>query len=386
VLAANSPVVMVTGGEDTMLKVTGHDFAGCTTGQGLGIGQHTLHGHPSTVKALCYTHIDGRWPILVSAGAKEAVMAWQLSSSEEVGAHRQFNSKLVCRWRPRKRSELDDESIDHRFHAVTAFPLSSVQPCTTATHVVAAGGTGSVIDLWCFDEERGQIKDAVPLAGHDGLVLCLTHCHLPIQSDRTMAFVACGTTTGSLYVWEPSGALNGRQAETLPALTIGGAHQSGVNCLCMASVLPNQLTIISGGDDQSINVSTVGICTATTGETKLVMLSSYRHPLAHVSGLKGMALVQGERSARLFSTSLDCRLHVWDLALHTASGSTAIANGSDATTGMHPTKVGSDVLSVADVSALAACTQGLGTNIDVVVVGHGLQAFRWRAQTTTAMS
>eukprot|EP01046_Picozoa_sp_COSAG06_P076712 COSAG06_NODE_24611_length_657_cov_1.541219_1_plen_69_part_10 len=53
-LAADDPVVMVTGGEDTMLKVTGHDFAGYDGGQGLGIGQHTLHGHPSAIKALCF--------------------------------------------------------------------------------------------------------------------------------------------------------------------------------------------------------------------------------------------------------------------------------------------------------------------------------------------
>ena len=386
VKSASSPVVMVTGGEDTMLKVTGHDFAGCAAGQGRGIGQHTLHGHPSAVKALCFTQIDGRWPIVISAGAKEAVMAWQLSTTEDANAQ-QFNSKLVCRWVSRARSrsstpDTDTESdvIDHRFHAVTAFPLETVKPCASASHIVAVGGTGPAIDLWCFDEERGQITDSTALTGHKGLALCLAHGHVQNKAGSTdltpAAFIACGTTNGSVYVWEASGALHDTGvAETSPSFVMSSAHQSGANCLCMHSAVPGQLTIISGGDDQSIHV-----CTMAAGEDSkgLTALATYRHPLAHVSGLRGMALANQMGSVLLFSTSLDCRLHVWSLTTQSVSDESD-GNGTNAVAALCPHKLRSDVLSVADVSALAACTQGTGANVDVVVVGHGLQAFRWQA-------
>jgi len=378
-LSANHPVVMVTGGEDTMLKVTGHDFAGYGGGQGLGIGQHTLHGHPSAIKALCCTHIDGRWPVVISVGAKEAVMAWQLSTSEEMGSLRQFSSKLVCRWGPRRKSDLDEEDIDHRYHAVTAFPQRSINLDATADHIVAAGGTGTAIDLWSFDEERGKIETEASLVGHGGLVLCLAHCHLQVQSGKMVAFIACGTTSGSVYIWELSGVLNNRLAESSPTFVVGGAHQSGVNCLCMMSAHPNQLTIITGGDDQSIHVSTLSVVTVANDETSLAAYSSCRHDLAHVSGLKGMALVRGTSSSVLFSTSLDCRLHVWRVSTRPVVPESN-SGEDDPALGVHLYKLRSDVLSVADVSALAACKQGTGGNVDVAVVGHGLQAFRWISQ------
>lgn len=368
---------MVTGGEDTMLKVTGHDFAGYDGGQGLAIGQHTLHGHPSAIKALCCTHIDGRWPVVISVGAKEAVMAWQLSTSEDTSSPRQFNSKLVCRWGPRRKSNLDEEEIDHRFHAVTAFPQRSVNLDADAGHVVAAGGTGNAIDLWCFDEARGKIKSEASLIGHGGLVLCLAHCHLQIQSGKIVAYVACGTTSGSVYIWELSGILNNGLAESSPKFVVAGAHQSGVNCLRMMSAHRNQLTIITGGDDQSIHVSTLSVATVPHDETNLAPYSSCRHDLAHASGLKGMGLVRGTSSTLLFSTSLDCRLHVWEVSIGPAA-SESNSGEKNLPLDVHLNKLSSDMLSVADVSALAACKQGAGgNNVDVAVVGHGLQAFRW---------
>lgn len=367
---------MVTGGEDTMLKVTGHDFAGFSGGQGLDIGQHTLHGHPSAIKALCCTQIDGRWPVVISVGAKEAVMAWQLSTREEMSAPKQFNSKLVCRWGSRRKSDLDNEDIDHRFHAVTAFPLKSIELCTNAVHIVAAGGTGSAIDLWCFNEERGKIKSQPSLVGHAGLVLCLAHCHLKTRSGNTFALIACGTTTGSVYIWELSGRLNSGLVEIPSTFVVSGAHQSGVNCLCMMSTGPNQLTIISGGDDQSIYVSSMRVIVLESGETSVVACSCHRHDLAHVSGLKGMALVHGTSSSLLFSTALDCRLHVWRLSTSTVAPESS-SGEDDPSAGVSLCKLRSDSLSVADASALAACTQGIGSNVDVAVVGHGLQGFRW---------
>lgn len=375
-IAADDPVVMVTGGEDTMLKVTGHDFAGYDGGQGLGIGQHTLHGHPSAIKALCCTHIDGRWPVVISVGAKEAVMAWQLSTSEDTSSSsRQFNSKLVCRWGPRRKSTLDGEEIDHRFHAVTAFPQRSMSLDADTGHIVAAGGTGNAIDLWCFDEARGKIQNEASLVGHGGLVLCLAHCHLQVRSGKVVAYVACGTTSGSVYIWELSGVLNNRLAESSPKFVVAGAHQSGVNCLHIMSAHPNQLTIITGGDDQSIHVSTLSVTTLPNDETSLAPYSSWRHDLAHASGLKGMGLVRGTSSTVLFSTSLDCRLHVWRLS--TGAGASESNSGDNLPLDVHLNKLSSEVLSVADVSALAACRQGTGDNVDVAVVGHGLQAFRW---------
>ena len=313
-------------------------------------------------------------------------MAWQLSTSEDADAQ-QFNSKLVCRWVSKARSrsstpDTDAESdvIDHRFHAVTAFPLESVKPCASSSHVVAVGGTGAAIDLWCFDEERGQITDSTALTGHKGLVLCLAHEHVQSKAAATgltaAAFIACGTTNGSVYIWDASGALSDSGVAETPALfVVSSAHQSGANCMCMHSALPGQLTIVSGGDDQSIHV-----CTMASEEDgkSLNALAEYRHPLAHVSGIKGMALANHMGSVLLFSTSLDCRLHVWSLTTQSISGK---SDGNDTNTvaALCPHKLRSDVLSVADVSALAACTQGTGANVDVVVVGHGLQAFRWEA-------
>eukprot|EP01048_Picozoa_sp_COSAG05_P001295 COSAG05_NODE_43_length_25931_cov_49.314636_8_plen_678_part_00 len=386
----SSPVVVVTGSEDTLVQVRAHNFAGRDETLGWDVGHHTLHGHPSAIKALCCSHIDGRWPVVFSVGAKQSIMAWQFAVGPETGTVDRFSSQLLCRWsrklhnklslasrqpvpsihdRPREGGMGTQESVlDHRFHAVVAFPLGELDS-SSGSHVVVVGGTSPTVDVWTLEEESRSIVAAASLAGHCGLVLCLAQAHTR-RDGRPFAVVAAGDTSGSVCIWDVTAATTDAlfSSNLPPVHVLRGAHQSGVNCACMFASETDSgdgcVSLLTGGDDQSIYVSCLRF-----GQDP-VELWNYRRVHAHSSSLKGLALGRDSKGL-IFSTSADCRLHVWKLSLPSeADQSLARLDRLD-----------SAVLSVANVAACEAVwgsttvASGESTGHDVAVVGRGLQVY-----------
>jgi WD40 repeat protein len=423
-----APVAVVTGSEDTLLKVRGHRVVRGVTEEHRGsIGQHTLHGHPSAIKALCCSHIDGRWPLLFSVGAKESILAWQLST--EVGNHQseedrteggaapRFSSQLLYRWSPkmirrlrghggRDQSGVAEDTLDHRFHAVTAFPVpgpssrhgsaggsGSAALSSSSTHAVAVGGTSSTVDVWLLDEASRSVQAAALLSGQSGLVLCLAHTLVRAAGGGGgpgLSLLAAGDTGGSVCLWDVSTAVAASASTTMqppqrlgPVHLLRGVHESGVNCMCMLARGSSSVLVITGGDDQSIHVGCVELAQGGSGPAslKLSTLHVCRYPYAHSSSLKGLSL--GRLGSDLFfSTAADCRVHVWklhcDLGCATQPAGDDDGAGSDEAA-IRVERLSSAVLSVTNVAACSAISAN-GHNIhDVAVVGRGLDLQRFTA-------
>jgi WD40 repeat protein len=351
--------------------------------------------------------------------------------------------------------EQQDDQVHVRIMCLTAFPLplnwqpsvgsttatsaAAAAPVTPLLHLVVTGDSAGVIKVWLIDaassvsSRASHFRLLLESAAHDCTVLSLTHLLLrgsgsaSAEDDVADVLLFSGGTDGGVLVWSLRAAVSSALAATSlpftasspsssasapkaaassplePLLQPAAAfqqHQSGVDCLCAAWVIPadaqdplaantinsdsrRHFVLFSGGDDQSLSLCGGSVAPALTSSTSSSSLSSSVpfllhglwscvHPLAHLSAIKGLTFDAATR--RLYSVGFDQRLRCWSVQQQPETkteqaqeggggeGGAAAEEGPQAKEAVSPplalVSLGQAVVDVWDVTTLRAVTVG----------------------------
>ncbi|XP_024532474.1 WD repeat-containing protein 6 isoform X2 [Selaginella moellendorffii] len=297
---------------------------------------------------------DMQHAVLFSAGAKEVLTCWELFDKPEQISARWLSTHSTFS----KKSGVNKDDL--RYMALTVF---AVESDGVPVYFVVAAMSNAILTVKAFDSSSKTWSRIAVLQHHKCPVLTLHHAVLPCFSQGTLAnrfFVFSGCTDGSIAVWDLTNSvasftvgerekaqglrpLSGRgsqggkarrrlnhqrhpsQQQILkdpqsspdlsqdaavlsPVLVLSCCHQSGVNSLYVCATSSSTLSIVSGGDDQSLHFSVLSMQEGA-GST-IRVLSRQNVANAHSSAVKGV----WSDSEWIFSTGLDQRVRCWQIA------------------------------------------------------------------------
>ena len=263
----------------------------------------------------------------------------------------------------RKRPPMDD----HRFKSVAVLCAEGAALADDIA-CVATGTADAALSLLAFAPRSRRWASVAALRHHQCPVLALAALPAPAAG-----WLASGGTDGVVALWD----LRAQVADAatrcaterwsppsvnVPALLIPASHQSGVNCLT-AMAAPGGVVVVSGGDDQSLHVTTLRVTDHETGS--LAVGGTRRVESAHTSQVLGVCPV-GTRC--VLSAGLDQRFAVWRIE---DSGD---SDGSDSGSGsaLSLARVQTALTEVVDVDDVAAAPLPGGGWV-AAVVGRGVQ-------------
>jgi len=316
----------------------------------------------SCVRALCSGQVDKTSALLVVGGGKLVLQF--------------FLVKLICESRTSVASFNDvtvsfigtghnqqHASIDHRINSVKTVPLGG----DGRTYVVVAGDSAGQCHLYLVSES------ARPMPGM--MVSCSSHPILAIATvtvhDRIL--VAMGTTAGDvlLYNLMPGSAQKLRESwedlETKPWVPLMKlqVHQMGTNALSFSiqesSRTKAQVTIVTGGDDQSVSVCRISLDVFFKDLSSCVQVVNSSITTARnasFSAIKGVSHVSHPTACYFLTTGYAQRIALWKLVE---------GGGCES----HIEIVEHLPVDVGDVNVLATSHQG--TKVLAVVAGIGLE-------------
>ncbi|XP_062397068.1 WD repeat-containing protein 6 [Sardina pilchardus] len=363
--------VLVTGGEDTSVKVLAVSSETGTTRLLSGITDHI-----SSVRALAALRRDpprsssALSALLFSAGGRAQLQCYRLLIGWEGDA-----GQPTCQVSQIAGHRLDEqwERKRNRHKTVKMDPETRYM-CMAVVHdgpdrvLLALACSDGALRLFGVSEHAGTAELLWECFYHQRCVLSLAALHLLSPQGQRCVVVLSAATDGQVCVWDWTSVLaldegQNWQGPTEPCFAVP-VHQSGVNGLCVweepeaGSRDGRLLSVASGGDDGQLCVL---LLRATfpprppegAAAFALELLSRWSEPLAHAAPLTALRVI--DRSL-IVSTSSDQRVCVW-----------SVCEGSS---GLRP--AGTAFTHTADVSGLEVWRRGRG-GARAAVCGQGLQ-------------
>ncbi|ETI40513.1 hypothetical protein L914_13558 [Phytophthora nicotianae] len=325
--------------------------------------------HTTTVRALTTfrrTNSDGiEEHVVLSGGGKQRLNVWLVRGESDLLLH-------VCG------QERAEAAQDHRILGLTTFAMPTA---SDAYRLVAACNSEGSTQLLLLDVNHGnlfKIGDC-HLASRKPILSCVGFQEG--DDDVVMAGLAVGSTDGLVTVWDFSdllkeitlllrsdedlGQYKTKLQKVIGELQPSGnylAHDMGVNCINLVSCKKSKeagsldVTLISGGDDQNLNLRELQFPACQ-------MLTEARTVNASGSAIKAVACVDAET---IFAAGYDQRVSKWGIRRN--------ENGTELEW------QGAAFSECADIADLAIRQIETGTADEVVVVGQGLQMMQFQRE------
>lgn len=278
---------------------------------------YLLTPQESCVRAVCASQVDKTSALLVVGGGKLVlqffVVKLTCKSRTSVTSLNDVTFSLIGTGHNRQKA-----SIDHRINSVKAVPLGGVE----RTHVVLAGDSAGQCHLYLVSE-NGAIR---PLPGI--MVLCssrpiLSLAMIPLH-DRIL--FAMGTTAGDVILYNllPRSEQQLRddwqdlQAKPWVPLMKSQVHQMGTNAMshsiCEPSPTKAQVTIVTGGDDQSVSVCRIDLDFSFNNLFSFVEVVKTSITTAHAasfSAIKGVSHVSHPTTFYFLTAGYTQQMALW---------------------------------------------------------------------------
>lgn len=332
--------IVVTGGEDTSLTVLAlHPNSGNIKVLSV------VTDHISSIRTMtAVTHPEGGSEdqaqslsaLLVSAGGRAQMQCYRLligwdmqrlvpsCQVIQVASHR-----LDEQWE-RRRNRHKTVKMDPETRYMSVAVVDENTDCV----LLALACSDGALRLFSVSEVKHQIVMLWETFYHERCVLSVTTSSLDDGKDNRCKLLFSAATDGKIAVWDlteassfSDGTWSSAAAPPIPCLSIP-SHQSGVNSLAVWTEKLGQqedgclVTVISGGDDGQLTVSTIsvryaegkhsggsrGFSQMSKPPVQLNFLSQSHIPLAHAAPLTAVKLLgQG----LVVSTSSDQRVCLW---------------------------------------------------------------------------
>jgi hypothetical protein len=302
--------------------------------------------------------VQRRW-LAVSAGAKQAHMAWMLQATP--------GAPLEARWlstlpppkgglRPKQKRGFNSAAGERRTMALCAF----VAPLRTATEadlhdaqptgwpqtvLVISAASHAAVHVLALDLCSGAWRPWALLAHHRRPVLSAAQVSVHAGAPQPLHLAFTGATNGSVAAWDltavaqaaaqgagasqctshsvhgqhPSSSsrrapsANQALAQVAPVWTSAAHHQSGVNAVACCMIGADVL-IVTGGDDQALRLTQLR--SASSGKA-WQCVGDCGIKSAHASAIKGLTVCcpSGVASTTAFvcTVGLDQVLRVWQV-------------------------------------------------------------------------
>ncbi|TMW60647.1 hypothetical protein Poli38472_000689 [Pythium oligandrum] len=344
---------LVTAGEDNSVKL--HKRQATLSGKWRWECLSTGIAHTTTIRALSAFYVASRQQyIVISGGGKQRLNVWgvheELDVLEFLIGHDNVNADQ-----------------DHRILDITTFALPFGAD-SDRYRLVAACNSEGTIQLLLLDLSASKLTDIGECTSSKKPILSCDS----IQTDKK-ALLAVGSTDGMVNVWNLStviqqivasvstGSTEGlptikEELRTLQPVHQYLAHDMGVNCLCATLKTTAELSsmlIISGGDDQSLNVRQLNV-------DSLEVVRDFRSVNASGSAIKTVTVTHD--ASVVYCAGYDQRLSQWRLNVE----------GTDDML-QWQTAAFTECADIADLDVWEADNK----HDDVVVVGQGLQMIKF---------
>ena len=297
----------------------------------------------TAVRALALLPLCDDEFILLSAGAKEVLMAWHLhwQPATAPGAPPALNARLLSArarpadsahraWRAGADAPADATGGDARYMALAAFldphsrrVLAAVASSDATLHIWSLA-----LDAAASAPPRWAPVAALRLRGSSPLLT------LGVIAAGGATWLAGGATDGTVTLWDVSAAAAGaaplatldasapqQLLQLNPAVVLAGLHQSGVNSLSIAAAAASlaracgccddgddcasAVVVLTGGDDAALTALLLHMMRDERGGVRVA--AATREPGAHSSGNRAV----WTDGAAALSASLDQRLRLW---------------------------------------------------------------------------
>ena len=265
----------------------------------------------------------GGW-ILVSAGAKEVLMCWTLewTAAEELtaqllAAYSPPSDAFNRAWRAAANAPADATGGDQRYMALCAF-------VTGHELFAVASSSDGTLSMWALSLSKASPWRFVSVLYSGSCPVLALDC---VTAADGSTWLFSGATDGTVAVWDVSAVMSAAQAtpagqaapalpELSPSLLLRNAHQSGVNSLSVARGAADACMLVSGGDDEAVNVIVLEMAPTCR------VACAVRKAGAHASGVKGV----WTDGTAVHTVSLDQRVSSWRLDASAASEAASCRN------------------------------------------------------------
>ncbi|KAJ2730191.1 WD repeat-containing protein 6 [Coemansia sp. BCRC 34962] len=332
--ATGDGLLLATAGEDCYLRI--HHYRaplGSATTDALRFLAETRR-HASVIRCVAFIpSYSQSTRYLLTAGAGSELRCWRLDISDRCTNLVDWGAVLPVN--PKYGVERDAPRI------MDIAVLFSARECFS----FAAAYSDASLCIWRMDLASQQFTCVAEDLDRTHKCCILSLAAVSIGS-RCLLF--SGATNGQLMVWD----VDGKADIGPPVLVFDGLHQSGINALDVHKLGESQILVISGGDDNSVALSTIVI-----DEGQLMHSSICRYTDTHASSVQCVGFIGDDMAV---SVSTDQRLVTWSISLDSSSCSLNMLHMS--------------CIQVADPSALSLL-DGVA-----VVAGIGLQVFELREE------
>ncbi|KAF4047334.1 WD domain G-beta repeat [Phytophthora infestans] len=357
---------LVTAAEDNSLMLHRQRDHGRTNSRWGSVA--TGIAHTTTVRALTsfqHTNTDGiEEHILLSGGGKQRLNVWLVRGQSDLLRH-------VCG------HERAEAAQDHRILGLATF---AVPDASNSYRLVTACNSEGSTQLLLLDICRGKLFEIGDFHSASRKPILSCAGFQKGADDAVLAGLAVGSTDGLVTLWDLSDVLKKitlllqsneelAQFKTKLQRLIGElqpsgnylAHDMGVNCINLVSCNKSKteesldVTLISGGDDQNLNLRELQF-------PECRMLSEAGTINASGSAIKAVACVDAEF---IFAAGYDQRVSKWSIC----------RNENDTELEWQ----GAAFSECADIADLAIRQTSTGSD-EVVVVGQGLQILHFQRE------
>ncbi|CEG36287.1 WD-repeat protein WDR6, WD repeat superfamily [Plasmopara halstedii] len=323
--------------------------------------------HTTTIRALTTFQRRGCDGILehivLSGGGKQRLNVWLICGDSDL-------LRLICG------QERAEAAQDHRILGLATFAIPSASDAYRLVAACNSEGSTQLLLLDIDHEKLIEIGDC-QLASRKPILSCVGFQNC--DDDAVVAGLAVGSTDGFVMLWDLSAVLKEiailvrsnegiahykqKLENTITKLQLSGnyiAHDMGVNCFDLVSCNKSSdgenldVTLISGGDDQSLYLSKFRFpsCQILFG-AKTVNASG--------AAVKSVGCVDAKV---IFAAGYDQRVSKWNICVNEDS--------------VELEWQGVAFSECADIADLATRLAPTGMAYDVVIVGQGLQMLQYQ--------
>ncbi|KAI8579739.1 hypothetical protein K450DRAFT_240091 [Umbelopsis ramanniana AG] len=314
----NMPMIVATGGEDTLLRLSQYvpgDLEGSL------ISLRTVRKHSSVIKSIVYS--IGKETLLFTSGASEELRCWKLDSHPPQGT-------LASDFDPSKdlldisclelaASPLVSDIKETRIMDTSVFCIDAHR----GYHILAAAYSDSTTRLWLFDEVAKKFYLIADGVWHMKCLLQIQHLLVEDNAGGQGIIIITSATDGKLAFWNATSVVN-QFIESYKAGAIlelvklpepfysYQAHLSGVNAIDIKQQEDGSFWLASGGEDNAFALNWLDIRydsredvpASATAKADIAKIEG-----AHASSITGVHIV----NRRVLTVSTDQRLNVWDV-------------------------------------------------------------------------
>ncbi|KAF7726588.1 WD repeat-containing protein 6 [Apophysomyces ossiformis] len=296
----NQPLLFITGGEDTILRLQQYmpdSDSKFTT-------LLTIRKHISVIKNIEYSR--GISNLLFTSGANEELRCWKLQAKRPLTPSEPM--ELHCL--EVASCPFVSEISETRIMDTTVYTISP----TRGLHLIGAVYSDAMIRIWLFNENTRRFSLVVDGTWHAKCILQITHVLMRDSHGHDRLLFFTSATDGRIALWDIheqlQEVLNHEDLEvdpTKPAMKLSEpaysyqAHMSGVNALEVVSCR----AIITGGEDNAL----VGLLVRYDNGSYNAVGKPLTIPDAHASSITGLNV----KDNTVYTTSTDQRLNVWTL-------------------------------------------------------------------------